>query len=47
VYAWATQRDNRNCAPTKAALTAAIVRLATQYGRYGYRRIRCLLLDEG
>ena len=23
------------------------VRLATQYGRYGYRRIRRLLLDEG
>jgi putative transposase len=31
----------------EAALTAAIVRLATRYGRYGYRRIRRLLLDEG
>jgi putative transposase len=31
----------------EAALTAAIVRLATLYGRYGYRRIRRLLLDEG
>jgi putative transposase len=31
----------------EAALTEAIVRLATRYGRYGYRRIRCLLLDEG
>lgn len=30
-----------------AALTAAIVQLATRYGRYGYRRIRRLLLDEG
>jgi hypothetical protein len=28
-------------------LTEAIVRLATRYGRYGYRRIRRLLLDEG
>ena len=24
----------------EAALTADIIRLATQYGRYGYRRIR-------
>ena len=31
----------------EAALTAAIVRLSTLYGRYGYRRIRRLLLDEG
>jgi hypothetical protein len=31
----------------EAALTEAIVRLATRYGRYGYRRIRRLLLDEG
>jgi hypothetical protein len=31
----------------EAVLTEAIVRLATQYGRYGYRRIRRLLLDEG
>ena len=28
-------------------LTAAIEQLATQYGRYGYRRIRQLLADEG
>jgi hypothetical protein len=28
-------------------LTEAIVRLATRYGRYGYRRIRRLLVDEG
>jgi hypothetical protein len=28
-------------------LTEAIVRLATRYGRYGYRRIRRLLLDQG
>jgi hypothetical protein len=31
----------------EAVLTEAIVRLATQYGRYGYRRIGRLLLDEG
>ena len=31
----------------EAGLTAAIVRLATMYGRYGYRRIRQLLVDEG
>jgi len=28
-------------------LTAAIERLATRYGRYGYRRIRRMLVDEG
>jgi hypothetical protein len=27
----------------KEALTAAIIRLATTYGRYGYRRITALL----
>src|SRR5690606_41004524 len=31
----------------EAALTEAIVRLAKQYGRYGYRRVRQLLIDEG
>ncbi len=31
----------------EAALTADIVRLAKQYGRYGYRRVRQLLIDEG
>ena len=29
------------------ALTAAIIRLASQYGRYGYRRITALLRTEG
>jgi putative transposase len=29
------------------ALTADIVALATQYGRYGYRRIAALLRDAG
>jgi putative transposase len=31
----------------EAALTASIERLAKQYGRYGYRRVRQLLVDEG
>jgi putative transposase len=29
------------------ALTSAIIRLATTYGRYGYRRVTALLRDEG
>ncbi len=28
------------------ALTAAIIRLASQYGRYGYRRITAMLRAE-
>ena len=43
----ATQRRQPKVRADEAALTEAIVRLATQYGRYGYRRIRRLLLDEG
>jgi hypothetical protein len=31
----------------ETALTADVVRLATQYGRYGYRRIREMLVNEG
>ena len=31
----------------RAALTEAIVRLASAYGRYGYRRITALLRGEG
>jgi len=42
-----TQRRERKVRADEAALTTAIVRLATRYGRYGYRRIRRLLLDEG
>ena len=42
-----TQRRQPKVRADEAALTAAIVRLATLYGRYGYRRIRRLLLDEG
>ena len=42
-----TQRRQPKVRADGAALTKAIVRLATRYGRYGCRRIRCLLLDEG
>jgi transposase InsO family protein len=42
-----TQRRKPKLRADEAALTEAIVRLATRYGRYGYRRIRRLLLDEG
>jgi putative transposase len=42
-----TQRRQPKARADEAALTEAIVRLATRYGRYGYRRIRRLLLDEG
>jgi hypothetical protein len=31
----------------EAALTAAIITFATEYGRYGYRRIAALLRDAG
>ena len=43
----ATQRRQPKVRADEAVLTEAIVRLATQYGRYGYRRIRRLLVDEG
>ena len=47
---WATTLDathRRVEADDEAALTAAIVRLASAYGRYGYRRITALLRGEG
>ena len=43
----ATQRRHLKTPDDEAALTADIVRLATQYGRYGYRRIREMLVAEG
>ena len=43
----ATQRRRSRVRNDEAALTSAIERLATQYGRYGYRRIRRMLVDEG
>ena len=42
-----TQRKARRTADDEAALTQAIVDLAMQYGRYGYRRITALLHAEG
>ena len=42
-----TQRKPRRTADDEAALTQAVVELARQYGRYGYRRITALLHAEG
>ncbi len=42
-----TQRKRRRTADDEAALTQAVVELAKQYGRYGYRRITALLRAEG
>ena len=42
-----TQRKVRRTADDEAALTQAVVELATQYGRYGYWRITALLHAEG
>ena len=42
-----TQRKAPGTADDEAALTAAIIELARQYGRYGYRRITALLRAEG
>ena len=38
-----TQRKAPKTPDDEAALTADIIALATQYGRYGYRRITALL----
>jgi transposase InsO family protein len=43
----ATQRRTPKIRGDEAALTEAIVRLAKKYGRYGYRRVRQLLVDDG
>ena len=42
-----TQRYQREPATDEAALTQAIVELASQYGRYGYRQVTGLLRNEG
>jgi putative transposase len=42
-----TQRKAQLVRDDEAALTAAIVRLASAYGRYGYRRITALLRADG
>ena len=42
-----TQRKVRTVSADEAALTEAVVSLATEYGRYGYRRITALLRADG
>jgi hypothetical protein len=42
-----TQRKVPGGRADEAALTADIVALATQYGRYGYRRIAAMLRAAG
>jgi len=42
-----TQRKLKVMAFDEARLTADIIRLAEQYGRYGYRRITALLRRDG
>ena len=42
-----TQRRAPEAADDEAALTAAIIDWARQYGRYGYRRVTALLRAEG
>ncbi len=39
-----TQRYQRESPNDEAPLTAAIIKLASQYGRYGYRQVTGLLL---
>ena len=43
----ATQRRRVAMRDDEAALTRAIIELATEYGRYGYRRITALLRQQG
>jgi len=43
----ATQRYNSSNNGEEARLAAQIIELATQYGRYGYRRITAMLRQEG
>ena len=42
-----TQRHGRRTSYDEGSLTARITELATQYGRYGYRRVTGLLRNEG
>src|SRR5690606_35940106 len=42
-----TQRKKPQGRPDEDALTADIIRLASRYGRYGYRRITAMLRSEG
>lgn len=42
-----TQRYERRLAGDEAQLVEEIVKLATDYGRYGYRRITAMLREQG
>jgi transposase InsO family protein len=42
-----TQRHERKVPEDEGRLVGQIVKLATQYGRYGYRRITALLRNDG
>ena len=42
-----TQRYNKRPADDEDFLTSRIIELASQYGRYGYRRVTALLRNEG
>ena len=42
-----TQRKTPQSRPDAEALTTDIIRLASRYGRYGYRRITAMLRSEG
>jgi len=42
----ATQRRNLSPTSDEEQLTDGVIALATQYGRYGYRRITALLNNE-
>ena len=41
------QRHQAKPRSDETSLTQAVICLATQYGRYGYRRIRALLKQDG
>ena len=42
-----TQRKPKTRRPDERRLTNEVVRLASKYGRYGYRRIAALLRNDG
>ncbi len=42
-----TQRYHKRPADDEDFLTSRIIELASQYGRYGYRRVTALLRNEG
>ena len=43
----ATQRYDKSVADDEEILRAEIVRLASEYGRYGYRRVTAMLRNQG